>query len=37
MRQLRPNCECCNTDPPSDARNARIRSFGCAQGCAAPV
>lgn len=35
MRQLRPNCECCNTAP--DARHARIRSFGCAQGCAAPV
>lgn len=37
MRQLRPHCECCNTDLPSDARNARICFFGCTQGCAAPV
>ncbi len=29
MLQLRPNCECCNTDLPPDARNARICSFEC--------
>ncbi|HSX91305.1 MAG TPA: DUF1272 domain-containing protein [Hydrogenophaga sp.] len=34
MRQLRPHCECCNTDLPPDARKARIGSFK-PQGCAA--
>lgn len=29
MLELRPNCECCNTDLPPDARNARICSFEC--------
>jgi hypothetical protein len=37
MLQLRPNCECCNTDLPPDARNARICSFECTfcEACAA--
>jgi hypothetical protein len=29
MLQLRPNCECCNTDLPPDAADARICSFEC--------
>ena len=29
MLQLRPNCECCNTDLPPDALNARICTFEC--------
>ena len=29
MLQLRPNCECCNTDLPPDAPNARICTFEC--------
>jgi hypothetical protein len=29
MLQLRPNCECCNTDLPPDAANARMCSFEC--------
>ncbi len=29
MLQLRPNCECCNTDLPPDARDALICSFEC--------
>ena len=29
MLQLRPNCECCNTDLPSDSLDARICSFEC--------
>ncbi len=29
MLQLRPNCECCNTDLPPAAMNARICSFEC--------
>ena len=29
MRQLRPNCECCNRDLPSEALDARISSFEC--------
>jgi uncharacterized protein len=29
MLQLRPNCECCNTDLPPDATDARICTFEC--------
>lgn len=29
MLQLRPNCECCNTDLPPDSTQARICSFEC--------
>ncbi len=29
MLQLRPNCECCNTDLPPDTPNARICTFEC--------
>jgi hypothetical protein len=29
MLQLRPNCECCNTDLPPDSPAARICSFEC--------
>jgi uncharacterized protein len=29
MLQLRPCCECCNTDLPPQARNAMICSFEC--------
>ena len=29
MLQLRPNCECCNTDLPPDTLNARICTFEC--------
>lgn len=29
MLQLRPGCECCNTDLPPDADNAVICSFEC--------
>jgi hypothetical protein len=29
MLQLRPNCECCNTDLPPDSTDARICSFEC--------
>ncbi len=29
MLQLRPTCECCDTDLPPGARNARICSFEC--------
>lgn len=29
MLQLRPSCECCDTDLPPSAGNARICSFEC--------
>lgn len=29
MLQLRPNCECCDTDLPPDSMEARICSFEC--------
>jgi hypothetical protein len=29
MLELRPNCECCDTDLPAHAANARICSFEC--------
>ncbi len=29
MLQLRPNCECCDTDLPPEAENARICSYEC--------
>jgi hypothetical protein len=29
MLQLRPNCECCNTDLPAESTDARICSFEC--------
>jgi uncharacterized protein len=29
MLQLRPNCECCDTDLPPNSREARICSFEC--------
>lgn len=29
MLQLRPGCECCNTDLPPDSAAARICSFEC--------
>ena len=29
MLQLRPNCECCNTDLPPDSSEAVICSFEC--------
>jgi hypothetical protein len=29
MLQLRPNCECCDTDLPPDSPAARICSFEC--------
>jgi hypothetical protein len=29
MLQLRPNCECCNTDLPPDSSEVRICSFEC--------
>ncbi len=29
MLQLRPNCECCNTDLPPASTQARICSFEC--------
>lgn len=29
MLQLRPNCECCNTDLPGDSADAWICSFEC--------
>ncbi|HOZ64214.1 MAG TPA: DUF1272 domain-containing protein [Burkholderiaceae bacterium] len=29
MLQLRPNCECCNVDLPSQSTEARICSFEC--------
>lgn len=29
MLQLRPNCECCNTDLPPDSTAARICTFEC--------
>jgi len=29
MLQLRPNCECCNTDLPPDSGAAKICSFEC--------
>ena len=29
MLQLRPNCECCNTDLAGDANDAYICSFEC--------
>ena len=29
MLQLRPGCECCNTDLPPDSDAARICSFEC--------
>jgi hypothetical protein len=29
MLELRPGCECCNTDLPPDSTQARICSFEC--------
>ena len=29
MLQLRPNCECCDTDLPPDSTQARICTFEC--------
>lgn len=29
MLELRPNCECCDTDLPPDSTEARICSFEC--------
>ena len=29
MLQLRPNCECCNTDLPNASAEARICTFEC--------
>lgn len=29
MLQLRPNCECCDTDLPAGSADARICSFEC--------
>lgn len=29
MLELRPNCECCDTDLPPDAPDARICSYEC--------
>ena len=29
MLELRPNCECCNTDLAPDAQNAMICTFEC--------
>ncbi len=29
MLQLRPSCECCDTDLPPDSADARICSFEC--------
>ncbi|MEJ7137688.1 DUF1272 domain-containing protein [Amphibiibacter pelophylacis] len=29
MLELRPSCECCNTDLPPDSTDARICSFEC--------
>ncbi|RNF82817.1 DUF1272 domain-containing protein [Montanilutibacter psychrotolerans] len=29
MLQMRPNCECCDTDLPPDSSQARICSFEC--------
>ncbi len=29
MLELRPNCECCNKDLPSDSMEARICTFEC--------
>lgn len=29
MLELRPGCECCNTDLPPDSTEARICSFEC--------
>lgn len=29
MLELRPSCECCDTDLPPDSRDARICSFEC--------
>ncbi|HVJ13308.1 MAG TPA: DUF1272 domain-containing protein [Burkholderiales bacterium] len=29
MLQLRPNCECCNSDLPPESSDARICSFEC--------
>ncbi len=29
MLQLRPGCECCNTDLPPDSADARICTFEC--------
>ena len=29
MLQLRPNCECCNTDLPPDSTQAMICTFEC--------
>ena len=29
MLQLRPSCECCDTDLPPDSTEARICSFEC--------
>ena len=39
MLQLRPNCECCNTDLPPESPDARICSFECTfcRSCAETV
>ena len=39
MLQLRPNCECCNTDLPPETTEARICSFVCTfcRNCAETV
>jgi uncharacterized protein len=39
MLELRPNCECCGTDLPPHATNARICTFECTfcTGCAEGV
>ena len=29
MLQLRPNCECCNTDLPNESLDARMCTFEC--------
>ena len=36
MLQMRPNCECCDTDLPADEPGALICSFECTfcEGCA---
>lgn len=36
MLELRPNCECCNTDLPPESTDARICTYECTfcQSCA---
>ncbi len=29
MLEIRPNCECCNTDLPNESTDARICTFEC--------